>query len=72
MSSVIKNLLKAARHFSGTDFAIFKICLLTIGILLGIYFYSFFIEYISIIWVIAILSWLILMFNIIRYYKRMK
>ncbi len=69
MSNLIKNLVNAARRFSGMDFAIFKVCLLTIGILLGAYFSDFFTKYILEVWIIAIAAWIILMGQIVRHYK---
>ncbi len=72
MSNVIKNLVNAARHFTATDFAVFKICLLTIGILLGAYFSTFFLNYITIVWVVAVLTWLILIIQVVRYFKKPK
>jgi small multidrug resistance family-3 protein len=72
MSNIIRNLVHAAHRFTGADFAVFKICLLAIGILLGAYFSSFFLKYISAIWIVAILTWLILMIQIVRYYKKRK
>lgn len=70
MKNFINKLVNAAHQFTGLDFAIFKICLLTIGILLGAYFSVFFLKYISIIWVVAIVTWCILIIKVIRYYKR--
>jgi len=58
MSNLITSLLKAARQFTIVDFGAFKICLLSIGILLGTYFSNFFSANISIIWIIAIITWL--------------
>lgn len=70
MNNFIKNLLNAARRFTATDFAVFKICLLSIGILLGSYFSCFFQNYVSVLWIVAVIAWLVLMVQIIRYYKR--
>lgn len=64
--------MNAARKFTAADFAVFKICLLTIGILLGTYFSSFFIEYITIIWIIAAIAYAILMIQVIRYCRKSK
>lgn len=72
MNNFITNLMNAARKFTVTDFAIFKICLLAIGVLLGTYFSSFLTEHILIIWIIAAITYVILMIQVIRYYKKSK
>lgn len=70
MSNLIKHLVDTARHFTGADFAVFKICLISIGILLGSYFGAFFLEYISFIWLIAMITWGILIIRVFRNYKK--
>lgn len=70
MSTFVKKLLDAARTFTALDFAIFKICLLAIGVLLGAYFSQFFLEYIDFVWMIAILTWVFLMVRIARFFRR--
>lgn len=70
MSTVIKKLLDAAHTFTAVDFAIFKICLLAIGVLLGAYFSQFFLEYIDFIWIIGILTWVFLVVRVARYFRR--
>lgn len=72
MGNVIKNLIEAARHFTGSDFAIFKICLLSIGILLGSYFSSFFMQYTLIVWVVAVITLVWLINQTIRYYRKIR
>lgn len=72
MGDLIKNLMNAVRQFTAFDFASFKICLLSSGILLGSYFCSFFMEYITFVWVIALIAWLLLIIPLIRYYGKPK
>lgn len=72
MSNIIKNLTNAARHFSSADFAVFKICLLSIGVLLGVYFFGFFLRHLLVVWGIAVITWLFLMFRIIHYFKKLQ
>ncbi len=60
MKNLISRMLDAARHFTGFDFVIFKICLLSIGILLGTYFAIFFQSWIVIVWIVAVLTIVIL------------
>lgn len=54
MSNIIKKLMNAARYFTVADFTIFKLYLLSAGILLGAYFSSFFLNCITLFWIIAI------------------
>lgn len=70
MKKLILRLLEAARHYTAVDFGIFKICLLSVGILLGTYWAKFFLKYRSIVWIIAILALVIVLIETIRYMKR--
>lgn len=70
MGNLIKNLIESAHHFTGADFAVFKICLLAIGILLGSYFSSFFLQYSVIIWIVAVITFVALVIQTARYYKK--
>lgn len=67
MGNLIKNALSAAHKFTMLDFAVFKIYLISIGVLLGVYFFPFFLNYLPIVWVVAIVSLIIVMFRLIRY-----
>ncbi|WP_321519423.1 hypothetical protein [uncultured Bacteroides sp.] len=70
MSNLTTSLLKAAHQFSIVDFGAFKICLLSMGILLGTYFSNFFSANISIIWIIAIITWSFMLFQVIKYMQK--
>lgn len=70
MGNLIKNLIDAARRFSGFDFAALKLYVLSIGILLGTYFSCFFREYIVVIWILAVITFIILIVKVIKYYKK--
>lgn len=70
MKKFIETMLRAANQFKAFDFAIFKIYLVSVGILLGAYFAQFWLNNIIIIWVIAILSAVITITQLIRYYLR--
>lgn len=69
MKNLIQNLLNVARKFTAIDFAAFKLCLVAVGILLGAYFSSFFANYISTIWIVAIIAYVFLMIQVARYYR---
>lgn len=66
MKNLISRMIGAAHHFTGFDFAVFKISLLSIGILLGTYFASFFHAWIIPVWVIAGVSAIILWILVLR------
>lgn len=72
MSKLIQRLMKTVQHFTVVDFALFKICLVTIGILLGTYLHSFFNQHLSIIWGIAIVTYILLLVQLFRYDKKNK
>ena len=52
--------------FSWWEMGIFKLALMAIGISIGIYWQSFFIQYIEVIWGIAILASIYSMYIAIR------
>lgn len=70
MAKLIQQLMKAVQHFTIVDFALFKICLIAIGILLGTYLSAFFSQHLSIIWGVAIVTYIFLLIQVFRYYKK--
>jgi len=72
MGNVIKKLVKVANHYNVVDFGALKICMLFIGILFGVYFSSFFMKYIPVVWIVAILAWLFVIIQTIRYLRKQK
>lgn len=67
MNNLIDELMNAARKFTLIDFAILKICLLSMGVLLGVYLSDFFMRDISIVWMIAVVTLFVLLVQVIRY-----
>ena len=67
MGNFIKNALHAVRQFTVVDFGVFKIYLVCVGILFGAYFSTFFLQYIAVVWGIAIITLIILLIRLIRY-----
>lgn len=63
MSTLIQRLLNAARKYTVMDYACLKITLLTLGILLGAYFASFFLIHTFFVWTVFILSFLWIMYR---------
>ncbi len=56
MANFISRMLDVAHRFTAFDFAIFKLCLLSIGILLGTYFWDFFLRFLTEVWIIAVIA----------------
>lgn len=70
MNALIIRLMQAVRHFTAFDFAIFKIGLLSIGILLGVYFADFFLQFTSALWFVAIAAFAFMWIQTIKYLKK--
>ncbi len=56
MKNFIKRIEMAARGFCAADYALFKIYMVAVGVLLGAYFAEFFLAHIVWVWVVAILA----------------
>ena len=67
MGNFIKNALHAVRQFTVVDVGVFKIYLISVGILFGVYFTPFLLKYIAVVWGIAIITLIILLIRLIRY-----
>lgn len=72
MCNLIKYAMNSLRKFTLLDVSIFKINLCLVGILLGAYFSSFFLEYITIVWAVAIVTYIFLMVRLVQYGRRKK
>ena len=67
MIKFIKRMTNAAQQFTAIDFAFFKIYLVAVGILICLYFSDFFLKHITIVWVVAVVALIFVMFKLIRY-----
>ncbi|MFI3281435.1 MAG: hypothetical protein R3Y44_05630 [Rikenellaceae bacterium] len=67
MKDFLMKLQRAANQFNMVDFAIFKIYIFSVGLLFGAYFAHFWLAYINIVWVVAIISCI---FVLIQLFKR--
>ncbi len=67
MIKFIKKMQLAAAKFGLLDFAIFKIYICAVGILVGAYFAPFWLEYITLVWVVAIVCGLFTIVELIRH-----
>ena len=63
MSAIIQRLLKAARKYTVIDYVLFKITLVSFGILLGAYFARFFLNFTFFLGIIFIVSYLGIMYR---------
>lgn len=63
MTTFIQKALKSTQRYTIMDFALLKIALVSVGILLGAYFADFFLNYTILIWVIYILSFLWILYK---------
>lgn len=63
MNSLVQKVLKAARNYTLLDYAGFKTTLIFLGVLLGAYFSEFFLNHITWVWIIFILSYLWIMYR---------
>jgi len=57
MKNMIEKLMDKARNFSILDYGIFKISLLSAGILIGTYLSSFFMSIIWLVWIVFAVSY---------------
>lgn len=63
MTTFIQKALKSTQRYTIMDFALLKIALVSVGILLGAYFADFFLNYTTLIWGIYILSFLWILYK---------
>lgn len=63
METFIQRVLKATTKYSVIDFACLKITLVFLGILLGVYFHTFFLNHTVFLWVVFIVSYLWIMYR---------
>lgn len=70
MKKFIVKIQHAANQFGIFDFALFKIYLVAVGILFGVYFAYFFTSWIVYVWIIAALSCIFTITQLVRYYAR--
>ncbi len=70
MRVFIGRIMRATKKYTTLDFALLKIGLIAIGILLGVYFSGFLGKYIAIVWVAAIISYIWIMFVTFIAYRR--
>lgn len=68
----IKRLNSTLKYFKIVDSAMFKVCLISLGILLGIYFGEFLTKYTNLIWFIFAASTVFILTKVFKYYRDVK
>ena len=70
MKNLVDKAMNAAKKYTVLDFGLFKLCLFSLGIIIGAYFYAFFSLYVPIVWGIFIASWIWLIYKtFFKYWK---
>lgn len=69
MKAFINQIMGAAGKYTVFDFACLKTALLFLGILIGVYFAEFFVNYTSYLWGIFIVSYVWIMYR--TFFKHM-
>lgn len=70
MKRLIDRMLQAARQYNLWDYGCLKIALFTLGIIFGAYFSKFFLSFISVIWILFIITYVWIIYKtLIKYWK---
>lgn len=67
MKDFITSITNAAHKFTPLDYAILKIFLISLGIIIGAYLSSFFLNIITVMWIIVLIACIFVMFQLLRY-----
>lgn len=70
MKKLIDFSMRVAKQFNFMDYTVFKICLVSLGILLGAYLSQFFLSIISIVWAVAIVSYIWMIYKMFVVYRK--
>ena len=68
MKAFFKKINRVMRHFTVLDIGVLKLCLLSIGIILGVYLFDFFDDVRVLLWIIFVLSWLYIVVKVFGFY----
>ncbi|MEG1553575.1 MAG: hypothetical protein RRZ64_07290 [Rikenellaceae bacterium] len=68
----IKRLNSTLKYFNIVDSTMFKICLITLGLLVGIYYSDLLMSYTNLIWLIFVISTVFILTKIFKYYRDIK
>ncbi len=68
MKKFFEELHGVLSYFGFLDIGMLKVCLASIGVLLGVYFFEFFDRFVVAVWVLFILSWLYIVVKVFGVY----
>ena len=63
MKNFCVQIMESVKKFTFLDYTFLKLSLIFIGILLGTYFYEFFLNFLTTVWVVAVFSTLVVMYR---------
>ena len=66
MKAWIEKVYGTTKNYSMLDFGILKICLFSIGVLFGVYFIHFVSTYLILFWILAIITYLYIIYKTFR------
>ncbi len=67
---MLKNLLAATGYYSIWDWGCLKMALVSLGILFGLYFRSFFLEYTTLIWIVFLFCYISIGYRTLKLFKQ--
>lgn len=70
MKNLINDLMQRTKRYNLWDFSALKITLVSFGIILGAYFSKFFLDKISIVWVIFGVTYLFILYKTLVAYRK--
>lgn len=68
---MLAKLLDAAKNYTLWDWALLKLALVTLGILLGIYLYPVMFEYRAVVWVVFVVCYLATAYRTLKHFKNL-
>ncbi len=72
MKKFVERVVASANQFTAFDFALFKIYLFAVGILVGAYFAPFWLVRIHLIWIVAIVAGIFTVVQLVRRYLKLR
>jgi len=66
----ISSMLDASRRYNLLDYTFFKLSLMAMGIILGVYFTEFFVRFISAVWAVAVIGLIWVVYKTFIVYRK--
>ncbi len=67
MFNLIEKVMDAARKYTVVDYGFFKFLMITAGILIGAYFAQTILNYIWLVWIIFVISFIWIIYKQLKY-----